>query len=148
MPQLRIRCTTRVWITAFGHTPAIAYGSAPSNAGRLSGWPTVFQKRFEPTPVPVVQDRADVPRSTQYNRRHFHVWPSSLEMTTLLPLHSQIVPSPVTSIATWPAATFEAREHNGFVRASGCRFSRSVIAPSRRRNPRELLRPNIDRSQR
>jgi hypothetical protein len=47
--QLRIRCTTQVWITAFGHTPAIACGSTPSNAGRLSGWLTVFQKRIEPT---------------------------------------------------------------------------------------------------
>ena len=65
-----------------------------------TGWPTVSQKRFEAHSRTVVQDRADVPRSTHYNRRHFHVWPSSLETTTLLPLHSQIVPSPVTSKAT------------------------------------------------
>ena len=65
-----------------------------------TGWPTVSQKRFEAHSRTVVQDRADLPRSTQYDRRHFHVWPSSLEMTTLLPLHSQIVPSSVTSKAT------------------------------------------------
>ena len=59
-----------------------------------------FPERFEAHSRTVVQDRADVPRSTHYNRRHFHVWPSSLEMTTLLPPHSQIVPSPVTSKAT------------------------------------------------
>jgi hypothetical protein len=67
-----------------------------------TGWPTVsqFPEGFEAHSRTVVQDRAGVPRSTHYNRRHFHVWPSSLERTTLLPLHSQIVPSPVTSKAT------------------------------------------------
>jgi hypothetical protein len=40
------------------------------------------------------------PHVTHNNRRHLHVWPSSLEMMTLLLLHSQIVPSPVTSKAT------------------------------------------------
>jgi hypothetical protein len=62
--------------------------------------PTVSQEAIRGPLRTVVRDRADVPWSTHYNRRHFHVWPSSFETTTLLPLHSQIVPSPVTSKAT------------------------------------------------
>ena len=66
--------------------------------------PTVSQKRFEPTPIPWCRFGQMSPGSTHYNRRHFHVSPSSVEIATLLPLQSQIVPS-ATSIATWPPAT-------------------------------------------
>ena len=60
--------------------------------------------RSDSRPTPVLwQVRADVTRSTHYNRRHFHVWPSSVETTTLLPLQSQIE-LPLTAIATCPSA--------------------------------------------
>ena len=88
------------WVLARIATVLVTSPPRGRSCSLPTGWPTVSQKRFEAHSRTVVQDRADVPRSTQYNRRHFHVWPSSLEMTTLLPLHSQIVPSPVTSKAT------------------------------------------------
>ena len=79
---------------------------ATTRSGCSLPWLAPFHSDSRPTPLPWCRIGQISPSSTtrHYNRRHFHVWPSSIETTTLLPLQSQIVP-PVTSKATWPAAT-------------------------------------------
>ena len=101
-PILIRRLLVRIITRRPPQSPSAGYGQCGRSwRGRLCGRLPAFRSDSSPLPIPVAQDRADVPELNQrhYNRRHFHVWPSSIETTTLLPLHSQIVP-PVTSMAT------------------------------------------------